>query len=73
MSWRCLGAQVLQWVAVIFCLILVAFEILLLECIMVENFLAEVPHSLPETLPRHFLLVAEVPHTSSRVISCNLG
>ena len=36
----------LQWVAVIFCLILVAFEILLLECMMVENFLAEVPHTL---------------------------
>ena len=46
MSRRCLGAQVLQWVAVIFCLILVAFEILLLECMMVENFLAEVPHTL---------------------------
>jgi len=53
-SWPCtqqcwyflLGAQVLQWVAVIFCLILVAFEILLLECMMVENFLAEVPHTL---------------------------
>ena len=46
MSRRCLGAQVLQWVAVIFCFILVAFEILLLECMMVENFLAEVPTPL---------------------------
>ncbi|EOD05097.1 hypothetical protein EMIHUDRAFT_220171 [Emiliania huxleyi CCMP1516] len=38
--------NVFSWVAVIFCLILVAFEILLLECMMVENFLAEVPHTL---------------------------
>jgi len=52
-SWPCtqlcwfylLGSQFLQWVAVVVAVLTIVFQVLLLESMIVANFLAEVPHT----------------------------